>query len=40
MVFNILREQNIVLGVLILLGNLITSTFIQTFILSRKIYDS
>lgn len=40
MVFNILRERNIVPGVLILLGNLITSPFIQTFILSRKIYDS
>lgn len=40
MVFNILWEQNIVLGVLILLGNLITSPFIQTFVFSRKIYDS
>lgn len=40
MVFNILREQNIVPGVLILLGNLIASPFIQTFIHSRKIYDS
>lgn len=37
MIFNILREQNIVPGVLILLGNLIASPFIQTFILSRKI---
>lgn len=37
--FNTLLEQSIVLGVLILLGNWITSPFIQTFILSRNIYD-